>query len=415
MNRKCLKLTFEFDTALHIGSGTLAPETGSSEVLQNGAGEYLIPGSTFAGLFFERLARLKGHNSEEYAKLQGSRQVEKNEQRRATHASPLIFRSATLANANLMVRDHVKIDRRLKSAEDGKKFAHWQISPHWDGKPLQVETMLELDLNSYQEDFLNPRGVNIKKADIPQTDQLLDTVCEVLGSWAHEGLFIGAHASSGMGWAHLVDAVLPAGTPDLPKPTKKVFKKWKVELKVGDEPDGYGTNALLIRAGEGEISYRLVIDENADIDPFLDAVFLHDGQKLLIPGSSLKGALSFYVEKYHGKDGWLRDLLGQEGETAGRIFFSDLYAVDFQPKHLLTIERHAEDEFTRAIITQAKFNEERLFRTAFLGEIRAYADDPQLSDIESFVTFFNDLAAKRLFSLGAQACHPEVFITPLED
>ena len=414
MAKTIFKLSFEIETALHIGTGNLTPEVGVAEIIQNGAGEYYIPGSTFAGLFFDRLRRLQG-KGKVYSALMGIEEnavskSNKKSQPQASHASPLIFRSAVITDARLMVRDHVKINRKLKAAADGAKFAHWQISPHRGKEALTIETICELDLHSYLADDLKPSKSTIKNT--VSVDEMSSAIQAVFFSWQHEGLFIGAFASSGMGWAKLKTVCENGEILEPVTIPSDVFKSWEVTLEIGDEAEGYGTNGLLIKAGDGQLSFHYQ-DTYSDLDPMLDAVFLHDEKQLFIPGSSLKGAISFYIDKYHKDKGWLESILGQDGANAGKLYFKDLFPDVYTSEHLVTIERHAEDEFTRAILGKGKFDEERLFRTTFKGEIRAYKSDPKINEIEDMIAFINNLLIRRVFTIGAQACCPKVTIRKL--
>lgn len=404
------KLIIELDTALHVGSGALGPESGIEEVQLNGEGEYCVPGTALAGLFFDRLGLLRRNKDEQLLALQGLEIIENGEEKKSViGASHLVFRTATLPEVKMMVRDHVRINKKLKSAQDGSKFAQWQISPRINDNPLRLETICEIDYRSFAQDLLQEKKNESSAPRITQ-EVAKEALQKVFSSWHNEGLFIGAFASSGMGWARLVEVepIYPCNCElDLTN-HNSLFKKWKIMLIIKEEEDGYGTNGLLIRAGEGQLSYHYYKEPESNVDPLLDAVFIHDEDRLFIPGSSLKGALSFCIAKLKKEKKWLKDLFGQEGDSAGKIYFSDLFAEKYEKGNLLTIERHAEDEFTRAIYGGAKFDEERLFNTTFLGEIKVlksvYKDHKQ--DIMDLINFLKELNDNRWFSLGAQACHP---------
>ena len=57
-SKEPVKILYNFqvklNTALHIGTGLDSP-VGAAEILKNGKGEFFIPGTTIAGLFFDTL------------------------------------------------------------------------------------------------------------------------------------------------------------------------------------------------------------------------------------------------------------------------------------------------------------------------------------------------------------------------
>ena len=74
MNVKTLyRLKTSLSTALHIGRGAES-STGAAELLKDGSGDYFIPGTTIAGLFFDRLLDLypdfKNKNKKLWKKIQ---------------------------------------------------------------------------------------------------------------------------------------------------------------------------------------------------------------------------------------------------------------------------------------------------------------------------------------------------------
>lgn len=423
MKKIVYNLEFLIETALHIGSGILSPETGAGTIVQNGMGEYYIPGTTLAGLFFERLYHLNKQNEDDiYKTLIGKVEIEGSENKKTFYiGSTLVFRSSIIKEPELMIRDRVKINRKLRTAEYESKFSVWQINPHIHKEPLIIKAICEIDLSSFVIDNLRQSG-NIQKKIDPSI--AITTVENVFNSWNKEGLFIGGYSSSGMGWAKLKSATKDGETilqDEIKRKLPSVFKTWDIILEVNKESDDYGTNGLLIRGGDEQISFRYNEWKNnitqspiSEINPQIDAVFMHDGKQLFIPGSSLKGAISFCLDKY-GKIEWLKNLLGQEkSDVGGKVFFKDLYPTNYKPEHLLTIERHAEDEFTRAILGTSKFNEECLFNTTFEGQIRCYANDEK--EVGNMIAFIKeDLCEKRVISIGAGSCYPKITIKEQEN
>ncbi len=423
MKKIVYNLEFLIETALHIGSGILSPETGAGIIAQNGAGEYYIPGTSFAGLFFERLWHLNNENEDDvYNTLMGKVEMENSNENKKYYntGSPIVFRSSIIEKPELMIRDRVKINRKLRTAEYESKFSVWQINPHIHKEPLIIKAICEIDLSSFIIDDMRQASNINKKIDY---NIVITTVEKVFNSWNKEGLFIGGYSSSGMGWATLKSATKNSESvlrDDIKKDLPSVFKTWDVILEVKNESDGYGTNGLLIRGGDEQLSFRYNegktnINQSpiSEINPQIDAVFMHDGKQLFIPGSSLKGAISFYLDKY-GKTEWLKNLLGQEkSDVGGKVFFKDLYPTNYKSKHLLTIERHAEDEFTRAILGTSKFDEECLFNTTFEGQIRCYANDEK--EVGNMIAFIKDLCDNRMISIGAGSCYPKITIKEKEN
>ncbi len=416
MKKIVYNLEFNIETALHIGSGILSPETGAGIIAQNGAGEYYIPGTSLAGLFFARLYHLNKQNEDDiYNTLMGKVEMENSDKNKKYYntGSPIVFRSSIIEEPELMIRDRVKINRKLRTAEYQSKFSVWQINP------LIIKATCEIDLSSFIIDDMRQASKINNKIDY---NIVITTVERVFNSWNKEGLFIGGYSSSGMGWATLQSATKNGESvlrEEIKKDLPSVFKTWDIILEVKSESDKYGTSGLLIRGGDEQLSYRYYegktnSDQNqiSDIDPLIDAVFMHNGKQLFIPGSSLKGAISFYLDKY-GKKEWLKNILGQyESDVGGKVFFKDLYPTNYESEHLLTIERHAEDEFTRAILGTSKFDEECLFNTSFKGQIRCYNTDAK--DVSYMIAFIKELCKNRMISIGAGSCYPQITISEQE-
>lgn len=56
--KKIYKVRCELITALHIGCASQSP-VGAMEIMKNGNGEIMIPGTSIAGLFFDTLSNLE--------------------------------------------------------------------------------------------------------------------------------------------------------------------------------------------------------------------------------------------------------------------------------------------------------------------------------------------------------------------
>ena len=186
-----------------------------------------------------------------------------------------------------------------------------------------------------------------------------------------------------------------------------IFKRYKLKVKIAKEKDGYGMDSLLIKGGEGMFSL---------VNNPVDSIFVNNGKELFIPGSAIKGGFSFFMEKY-GKKEWINFLglnnneLPQDKKKRSGMLIKDIYLKDISSdnlkKKLLPIERHAEDEFTRAILGSSKFNEERLFNTEFVGEIYIDYNEYNKNEINEIIEFLKEGMKYRLIPLGAGSNYTE--------
>ncbi|MCK4358505.1 MAG: hypothetical protein KAW92_07145 [Candidatus Cloacimonetes bacterium] len=383
------KFEMKLKTALHIGIGEESP-IGAAKIYQNGAGEYCIPGTTIAGIFFDTLANILPDKIIKNKKLWlKCTQNEKDN----FYGSPLIFRTSILGSKNdliIQIRDRVKINNETKTAEYGAKFSYWEIEPE----------NVTFDIDIYID------RLSIRHISNPEHKILENWIEAVAYSWQKEGILIGAFSSSGNGWAKLINIKKEnkeINNLNKPEHYKDIFKHYTLEIKIGDEKDSYGTNALLIKGGD---SHESIIDNRV-----IDGVFINTGKRVFIPGSSVKGAFSFFMEKY-GEPDWAK-LLGKDEkdnpiEYAGDFFVQDLFPIDYNDNHIIQIERHAEDEFTRAVFGTSKFNEERLFHTKFKGKVLIRKNDRFKPDeIEEMIKFLKQGMKHHLIPLGANSCFPE--------
>ncbi|HNZ26288.1 MAG TPA: RAMP superfamily CRISPR-associated protein [Spirochaetota bacterium] len=411
------KLKLNLKTALHIGVGEISP-TGAGNIFKNGLGEFVIPGTSIAGLFFDTLENIYGETIKTdklYRKLT-LRNID-DSKKNDFEASFLIFRSAILQPNEdgivKKVRDRVKINSKVKSAEDGAKFSNWEITPD-NLNPIELEIELDNISKSYKE------KLSLTNKEVEKIDKW---VYDVSGSWEKEGITFGGFCSNGNGWAELIDAQCCKITTfeqyknylddklDFVKmettEAAKLYDTYKVEIVIDDEPEQYGTNSLLIKGGDSHTSI---------VGNLADGIFINTGSKIFIPGSSLKGALNFFMKKYFREiyNEW-EDFTGQNKENAGNLLIEDLYPDNnFKRENLILIEMHSECEFTRAVIN--KFNEERAFYTTFSGKIRIrknlklYKEAPQkIKDID-FISYIKQGCENGLISLGSGGCYPKIVI-----
>ena len=391
--KKIYKVRCELITALHIGCASQSP-VGAMEIMKNGNGEIMIPGTSIAGLFFDTLSNLETN-------IRDHRLIKKN-------ASYIIFRSVIFENIKyLKIRDRVKMNRELKVADEGSLFSYWEIEPEMTNFDICIE-IDNLSLKNLGKDF-----------------EIVDKwIQKVLKAWADEGFFLGAHNSSGNGRVKLLEISKAEVTEnnfddylddklnfskyldDKDKNVEKLkplYKKYKITVDINDEEDAYGTNALLIKGG---VSHDSLVKNPSD------AVFINTGKRLFIPGSSLKGSISMFLEKY-GKNQCLKDMFGQEeSENQGYIYFPDMFFNNVNKANLVNIERHAEDEFTRAVLGSSKFNEERLFYSKsedyILIPMKFY--NQKSKEIQDMFDFIKKGFEKKLISLGANSCYPNICI-----
>ncbi|GAB1365193.1 RAMP superfamily CRISPR-associated protein [Candidatus Cloacimonadaceae bacterium] len=403
-------LSLHFKSALHIGRGSSDTFMGAAEIIENGAGIYVIPGTSIAGVFFSTLmtcVQPQDRKSTLWKELTGEGKKNNDD----STASWLVFRSAEIDPKLLQVRDKVSINRKTKTAKDGAKFTAWEIIPN------DLEVLIEFDNLSRHEPLSDANCI-----------QLIKWIDAVLSSWQIEGFFLGAYSGTGSGYVKLKDinhcslnstnfhAYLDASYQDLPaakmgwqiyKPqtTDNKFKsaflsKYSLKVKVDYQ------NPLLIKGGVSYVSYA---------NPNTDAPFIHRDGKPFIPGSSIRGAISSFMDKY-AKANW-KILLGQpkdddQSETGGYIIFTDLLMQ--KEGKLMQIERHAEDQFSRAIYGSGKFDEERLFNAEFYGEIFVLSGAPiAVDELDKLFAFLKSGIDLNMISLGSGACYPKITLEEL--
>jgi len=425
------KITLHFKSPIHIGMGSHDDYMGAAQIVQNGVGEYLLPGTSLAGLFMHSLTRDVNSESLNKEQVQWLTEVKKDQ-----HASRIIFRSAVLIPADraenqiakqaLRYRDKVRISRKTRVAEDGAKFSQWELIPN------DTEILIEFD----RLDRDNDRSDTVKRDSFQRYMEFIESYIDsAILRWQEEGLFVGGKTGTGNGRCSLstiskwqlttenYDEYLERSYIDLlsavnwqvldkPMPLPAISKNFVARYRLSVTVDYM--NPLLIKGGDSNISM---------INPDTDAAFIQRNGFPFIPGSSIRGAVSAFMDKYL-KEEW-RDLLAQPIEDndppqkAGALIFTDLYLVSqyreekAMKDRLIKMERHAEDQFSRAIYGSGKFDEERLFDAVFEGEILIRSNVIDMSKVYSLIAFLKQGMQFNLISMGSGACYPKMELEDL--
>jgi len=387
----------QFLSPIHIGKGSSDAYMGATEVVQNGAGEYVIPGTSLAGLFLSRMM-LSAKLDKDDKLLKSLLPDDQN-----AEASPIVFRTAVLKPKGDYLRDRVRINRETKTADDKAKFSQWEVLPK------NTTVLIELDNVSKGSSCFSEKEV----------DRLKRWISQVLASWHKEGFFIGAHSSVGNGFTKVVSVKMSSLNKDnyqaylstASTDTQIVEKMQGTELDLATiefNPSFKRRYKITVKTG---LHDPLLIKGNVFYpsrkNPETDAAFINRDGRPYIPGSSIRGAISSFMEKYQVPD-W-EELTGDTGK-AGRIMFTDLTMIDSEVKaELIQIERHAEDQLSRAIYGPGKFDEERVFNAVFQGEILlASGNSLEEKSLEHIFGFLKDGLRHRLIGLGSGAAHPEM-------
>ncbi|MDD2312739.1 MAG: RAMP superfamily CRISPR-associated protein, partial [Petrimonas sp.] len=309
----------EFLSPIHIGKGSSDAYMGAAEVVQNGASEYVIPGTSLAGLFFSKMM-LSAKLDQEDALLKRLLPDDQN-----AEASPIVFRTVVLKPKGDYLRDRVRIDRETKTADDKAKFSQWEVLPE------NTTVLIELDNVSKGSRRLSEDKVSILKGWINQ----------VFASWHKEGFFIGAHSSVGNGFTKVAKVKMSTLNKDnyqvylntASTDTQIVEKMQGTELDLASFdfiPSFKRRYRLTIKTG---LHDPLLIKGNvfypSKKNPETDAAFINRDGRPYIPGSSIRGAISSFMEKYD-VPGW-KELTG-DTDRAGRIMFTDLSMIDSEAK-----------------------------------------------------------------------------------
>lgn len=408
------RVELDFRSPLHLGKGSQGDYLGASEIIHDGSGEFIVPGSSIAGVFFATMQNCilkKGFSDKEQMLWQQNITQEPSKKDDESQASRFIFRSSTLNARELKVRDKVKINRKTKTTEENAKFSLWEIDP---GK---VKLLIEIDNVSRKE--------QLEAQDFDRLESWAETA---FYSWQEEGVFFGAHSGTGSGYARLTgiekfqldaqnfeqylklsyhnmledDGIWEKHeltlNPELFQ--KTMLRRYTCTVKTGlNQP-------LLVKGGS---AYK------SAVNPETDAAFISRADLPFIPGSSFRGALSSLMDKYDQTE-W-KTLLGQpkdndeEPDQGGCLIFTDLYldTKASEQMELMQIERHAEDQFSRAIWGKGKFVEERIFNAVFQGEIIVLAcERADSANLDALFSFLKQACNYNLISLGSGGCHPKI-------
>ena len=390
-------------TPLHIGSGDFDLFFGAGGIFENGLGKVAIPGSSLAGIFIATLRDVVKdiENDDLFKRITG------DDAKTEKTASLLWFRSWYSDNVVKNLRDRLRIEPATRAAADGAKFAQWEIAPH----ELSIDILIGVENRNLNDD------------DLEKIGKWVDAVA---WSWKEEGVAVGAFSAAGLGWCTLTEAkkfkitkenhevYCKTRLTELPKskeakwddvlpkvrPTdqKQRYLVYELEVKISNE---CGIDALLIKGGQHAFSLK----KNE-----VDLTFIHDGRRLFIPGSSVKGAFKAFVRRYNKN---LLDFFGiqEKGKECGGFFLIEDLILEGNPsdkagclKYLEPVERHAEDELTRAVYGGGKFNEERLFHGTFKGKVRIPVRNNNKWD--QVRGLLEQGIANKLISLGAGSSYP---------
>ncbi|MDD3578504.1 MAG: RAMP superfamily CRISPR-associated protein, partial [Candidatus Cloacimonetes bacterium] len=301
----------QFLSPIHIGKGSSDAYMGATEVVQNGAGEYVIPGTSLAGLFLSRMM-LSAKLDKDDKLLKSLLPDDQN-----AEASPIVFRTAVLKPKGDYLRDRVRINRETKTADDKAKFSQWEVLPK------NTTVLIELDNVSKGSSCFSEKEV----------DRLKRWISQVLASWHKEGFFIGAHSSVGNGFTKVVSVKMSSLNKDnyqaylstASTDTQIVEKMQGTELDLATiefNPSFKRRYKITVKTG---LHDPLLIKGNVFYpsrkNPETDAAFINRDGRPYIPGSSIRGAISSFMEKYQVPD-W-EELTGDTGK-AGWIMFTDL-------------------------------------------------------------------------------------------
>lgn len=288
-----ISATLRTRTGLHVGGLGDDPDVDLT-LACDGAGRYLIPGTSLAGSLRHWCTRAWGDELAE--QLWGSSSTESDE----AEASRIVVEDAPVA-AVAERRDGVGIDRRTGAAANAIKFVRG-VLPRGTDIPLH----LTVDLASDRE-------------------RRLTAVDALLRALAQGRIRFGGAKSRGLGRLELVDGSLQV--------RERSFSGWEATfaalrgtspaLERGDEPAGASAEASTSGAGwlrftvhwrpTGPLLVRAAADGIAvDSLPLVGAV---DAQQvsLLLPGSSIKGALRSHAERI------LRTLSGATVDTGDGV------------------------------------------------------------------------------------------------
>jgi hypothetical protein len=405
------RVKMQLSSALHIGKGCQDEFLSASGIVQNGMGEYILPGTTFAGKFLETL-RESNNTSLDSSLLKDLA----NEDQQDPSASLLVFRSVVLSLCSPKVRDRNRNYSPTRTAADKAKFAQWELT----------------STNSVEENFVAILEIdNLSRSSSPGNFYLNDERYKTLQTWVEMtlsvwmkyGVYFGADSSNGNGFCKVKEIK----KTDLNKTNFDTYLENSYQgLAYKDEfwenfqynvqaPSPYSKtfDFILNVDEENPLLIKSNITQESQYTESPDAVFINRDGIPYIPGSSYKGAISAFMHKYQRTD-WETALGKGDCDHAGYLIFNDLLLQDkgILNSSLVKVEHHAECQFSRAVFGTGKFDEERLFKGQFQGSllIKKSMGTELLKAILNDIEFLGQSLNKQMVPLGAGACHPAVVI-----
>lgn len=263
-------------------------------VLKNKNGQPFVPGTSLAGVLRDEIVSL--YNDEVADFVFGTIQEDGNQ-------SLLAISDVVLKNSKISVRDGVKINSLAGTAGQGAKFDFEVVERGCEGDLLMEITIREAHINKADK-FKSILRHNLKGNDF--FDDLAATISEMLSA----GISVGAITAKGFG---KMRSKGKCGYVVFDfKNDNDAAEKWLSYLKDGKLPSNtfiveenavqYAKKNFVLDAEFALKSSLLVRDY--DVEEYIDsnagsisAVQMKSGDKYLIPGSSVKGAMRSCAEK----------------------------------------------------------------------------------------------------------------------
>lgn len=303
--------TLTNDTALHIGSHhDLAVDM---PVSRDGADQVIIPGTSLAGALREAWSAARADDAAEVALWGGRAQTSKRSQGSAV--SKVVIEDARVVGGGAgatqvptEVRNRTAIDPQWGTAEPGKLFS-LEVLPagqHFDFRAT-------VDLPCRGEDSAGSESDSPAHVVVPSSGSAHEPDLELLLDILTNGFSVGSGSTSGLGRMHLVDKDVTvrkrAEWVGLVKLLGGAEDRWTRPPATSTGAEGQGqepeSSATAVATRLVEIPWHpvgpLLI---ADTSPgeALDTIPLvtagpNDCVHLLIPGTSIKGALRAQAER----------------------------------------------------------------------------------------------------------------------
>lgn len=301
LERLVLTATLQAETALHIGAADSDDLDADLDIVRDGSGRPVVPGTTLAGVLRERLYSECAGDSELLAAWQGAFGTRATDPHDPLHAPDAAASRLTVSDApfagdadeaRIERRDHVAIDRFSATAVDRLKY----------------DRVVLASGSSFTARFVLERHSLEEEADV----KLLFLLARQLD----DGITLGARATAGLGRIRATEtritrerrdsreAVLAAladrlawreGEPVTPPELPDAIRG-DVEIRIEWRPD----RSMLVREGA----------EGLYLDTLPLTTSVADGVRtFVLPGSSIKGALRFAAERI------VRTVLGEDPPT----------------------------------------------------------------------------------------------------